>query len=109
MNNTIAAVSTTLGVGAISIIRVSGNNAIEIVNKLFDGEHQAYTTNVVDELKGLVLKYDPTSTDYSLKMSGMDSDGSSIEFTLILGATKNRPTHVQLPEEQGQGAPLRQV
>ena len=32
MNDTIAAISTALGVGAISIIRVSGNQAIEIVN-----------------------------------------------------------------------------
>ena len=35
MNDTIAAISTTLGVGAISIIRVSGDDAIKIVNKLF--------------------------------------------------------------------------
>lgn len=32
MNDTIAAISTSLGVGAISIIRVSGPDAIEIVN-----------------------------------------------------------------------------
>ena len=31
MNDTIAAISTTLGVGAISIIRVSGSDAIKIV------------------------------------------------------------------------------
>lgn len=34
MNDTIAAISTTLGVGAISIIRVSGANAIKEVNKI---------------------------------------------------------------------------
>ena len=38
MNDTIAAISTTLGVGAISIIRVSGKEAIEIVNKIFKGK-----------------------------------------------------------------------
>ncbi len=37
MNDTICAISTSLGVGAISIIRVSGNKAIEIVSKLFKG------------------------------------------------------------------------
>lgn len=37
MNDTIAAISTALGVGAISIIRVSGDRAIDIVNKLFKG------------------------------------------------------------------------
>ena len=36
MNDTICAISTALGVGAISIIRVSGDEAIDIVNKIFD-------------------------------------------------------------------------
>ena len=35
MNDTIATISTALGVGAISIIRVSGSESIEIVNKIF--------------------------------------------------------------------------
>ena len=35
MNDTIAAISTTVGVGAISIIRVSGTDSIKIVNKIF--------------------------------------------------------------------------
>ena len=34
MKDTIAAISTSLGVGAISIIRVSGDNSIEIVNNI---------------------------------------------------------------------------
>lgn len=38
MEDTIAAISTALGVGAISIIRVSGAESIEIVNKLFKGK-----------------------------------------------------------------------
>ncbi len=38
MNDTIAAISTSLGVGAISIIRVSGDEAINIVNKIFKGK-----------------------------------------------------------------------
>ena len=36
MEDTIAAISTALGVGAISIIRVSGDDSIKIVNKIFD-------------------------------------------------------------------------
>ena len=36
MDDTIAAISTALGVGAISIIRVSGPKSIKIVNKIFD-------------------------------------------------------------------------
>ena len=38
MHDTICAISTALGVGAISIIRVSGENAIEIVNNIFKGK-----------------------------------------------------------------------
>lgn len=38
MNDTIAAISTTLGVGAISIIRVSGVDSIKIVNRIFKGK-----------------------------------------------------------------------
>ena len=37
MKDTIAAISTSLGVGAISIIRVSGDNSIEIVNNIKNG------------------------------------------------------------------------
>ena len=37
MNDTIAAISTARGVGAISIIRVSGKYSIKIVNKIFKG------------------------------------------------------------------------
>ena len=36
MEDTIAAISTALGVGAISIIRVSGKESLNIVNKIFD-------------------------------------------------------------------------
>ena len=38
MNDTIAAISTALGVGAISIVRVSGNDSVKIVNKIFKGD-----------------------------------------------------------------------
>ena len=39
MKDTIAAISTTLGVGAIAIIRVSGEDAISIVNRIFKGKN----------------------------------------------------------------------
>ena len=38
MNDTIAAISTTMGVGAISIIRVSGDDSINIVNSIFSSD-----------------------------------------------------------------------
>lgn len=37
-NNTIAQISTALGQGAISIVRMSGEDAIKIANKVFRGE-----------------------------------------------------------------------
>ena len=55
MNDTIAAISTTMGVGAISIIRVSGNEAINTVNKIFKGKdltqvpsHTIHYGNIID-------------------------------------------------------------
>ena len=75
MNDTIAAISTTLGVGAISIIRVSGSNSIEIVNKIFKGKdltkvdthtiHYGYIVNkeeVIDEVLVSVMKEPKTFT-----------------------------------------------
>lgn len=38
MTDTIAAISTAVGKGAISIVRVSGSKAIKIVNKVFSGK-----------------------------------------------------------------------
>lgn len=38
MNDTICAISTASGVGAISIVRVSGPEAIHIVNQIFEGK-----------------------------------------------------------------------
>ena len=35
MEDTIAAISTTTGIGAISIIRLSGEEALKITNKVF--------------------------------------------------------------------------
>ena len=39
MEDTIAAISTSLGVGAISIIRISGKDSIRIVNSIFKGKN----------------------------------------------------------------------
>ena len=39
MNDTICAIATSQGVGAISIIRVSGEEAVDIVSKIFKGNN----------------------------------------------------------------------
>ena len=75
MNDTIAAISTALGVGAISIIRVSGKEAISIVNQLFKGKdltkvnshtiHYGHIINqeeIIDEVLVSVMKAPKTFT-----------------------------------------------
>ena len=48
MEDTIVAISTALGVGAISIIRVSGEDSIKIVNKIFEGKNlEAVDTHTI--------------------------------------------------------------
>ena len=45
MNDTICAVSTSLGVGAISIIRLTGDKAIEIANSIFSSDIRQVETH----------------------------------------------------------------
>ncbi len=57
MDDTIAAISTALGVGAISIIRISGPNAKKIVNRIFDKDitksksHTIHYGHIIDNKK----------------------------------------------------------
>ena len=37
--HTIAAISTPAGTGGIAVVRVSGNDALSLVNRLFRGKH----------------------------------------------------------------------
>ena len=75
MEETIAAIATPLGVGAISIIRVSGKDAIPIVNKIFKGKdlnnvpshtihygHIIEKENVIDEVLLSVMRAPKTYT-----------------------------------------------
>ena len=74
MNDTITAISTTLGLGAISIIRVSGKEAIEKVNNITNinlKEKQTHTVsygyiienkNIIDEVLITVMKAPKTFT-----------------------------------------------
>ena len=75
MNDTIAAISTAVGVGAISIVRVSGKESISIVNNLFQGKdltkqeshtiHYGYIVDgdeVIDEVLVSIMKAPRTYT-----------------------------------------------
>ena len=48
MEDTIAAISTSLGVGAISIVRITGDKAKEIVNKLCDRDVTKFKANTIN-------------------------------------------------------------
>ncbi len=75
VNDTIAAISTSLGVGAISIVRISGKDAIRIANSVFKGKNleevDSHTINyghivdgeeVIDEVLVSVMKSPRTFT-----------------------------------------------
>lgn len=48
MNDTIAAISTSLGIGAISIVRMSGTDAIKIANKIFSKDLENVKSNTIN-------------------------------------------------------------
>ncbi|MBE6161051.1 MAG: tRNA uridine-5-carboxymethylaminomethyl(34) synthesis GTPase MnmE [Firmicutes bacterium] len=75
MEDTICAISTALGVGAISIVRVSGNESIEIVSKIYKGKNlnqvKSHTINygyiydgeeLIDEVLVSIMKAPKTYT-----------------------------------------------
>ena len=75
MNDTICAISTSGGIGAISIVRVSGDESINIVNKIFKGKdltkvdshtinygHIVDKENIIDEVLVSVMKAPKTFT-----------------------------------------------
>ena len=75
MEDTICAISTSTGIGAISIVRVSGPEAISIVNKIFKGKDltkaESHTINyghivdedtIVDEVLVSIMKAPKTFT-----------------------------------------------
>lgn len=95
MNDTIAAISTPLGVGAIGIIRVSGADSINIVNKIFDGSnleqvpthtihygHIIDKTSIIDEVLVSVFKAPKTFTKENIVE--INSHGSIASLNKIL-------------------------
>ncbi len=75
MSDTICAISSALGVGAVSIIRVSGKEAIKNVNKIFGGQnllkakdhsinygHIVYNKETIDEVLVMLMKGPKTYT-----------------------------------------------
>ena len=52
MSNTIAAISTAPGIGGIGIVRMSGDNCFEILDKIF----KAKNPEEIDNIKGYTIK-----------------------------------------------------
>ena len=103
MDDTIVAISTALGVGAISIVRVSGKDALDIVNKVFDGKdltkvkshtinygHIKYKNEVIDEVLVSVMLAPRTYTKEDVVEinchGGIATTNKVLEVLLLNGA-----------------------
>ena len=107
MNDTICAISTALGVGAISIIRVSGDEAIDIVNKIFDKDltkkeshtinygHIVYKGEIIDEVMVSIMKSPKTFTKEDIveinSHGGVAVTNKVLEILLLEGARLAEP------------------
>ena len=108
MYDTIAAISTSLGVGAISIIRVSGPESINIVNKIFKGKdltkvdshtinygHIISSNEIIDEVLVSVMKAPKTFTTEDVveinSHGGIATTNKVLELLLTNGARLAEP------------------
>lgn len=74
MEDTICAISTSMGIGAISIVRVTGSNTIDIVDSIFDHDlknasshtihygHIKYNEEIIDEVLVMLMRGPKTYT-----------------------------------------------
>lgn len=108
MNSTICAISTSLGVGAISIIRVSGAESIKIVNNIFDGKdltkvpthtihygHIIYNNEIIDEVLVSVMRAPKTFTMEDIveinSHGGPATTNKILEVLLLNGCVQAEP------------------
>ena len=107
MNDTIAAISTALGVGAISIIRVSGEDATKIASKIFTKDltkvashtiHYGYikdNNEIIDEVLVSVMLAPKTFTTEDIVEinchGGISTTNKILELLLIKGCRLAEP------------------
>ena len=108
MEDTIAAISSALGVGAISIIRLSGDKSIEIANKIFKGKdlskqethtihygHIIDNTEIIDEVLVSIMKAPRTFTKEDIVEinchGGINTTNKVLELVLSNGARLAEP------------------
>ena len=86
MSDTIAAISTSMGVSGIAIIRVSGNDSINIVNKIFKGKNlnevETHTINygyIVDNNNEIdaVVEIDGKKVAIEIKLNANQIDNAA--------------------------------
>lgn len=108
MQDTICAISTALGVGAISIIRVSGEDSIKIVNEIFKGNdltkvdthtiHYGYIydeNKEIDEVLVSIMKAPKTYTKENIVEinchGGIATTNKILEILLMNGCRQAEP------------------
>lgn len=108
MDDTIVSISTSLGVGAIAIIRLSGPKAIEIVNKIFKGKDltkvDSHTINygyikendtIIDEVLVSIMRAPKTYTTEDVAEinthGGIATTNKVLELCLTNGARLAEP------------------
>ncbi len=108
MNDTICAISTSLGVGAISIVRLSGKDAIKIVKKIYKGTDldkvDSHTINyghiydkneLIDEVLVSVMKSPKTYTTEDIveinSHGGINTTNKILELLLENGCRLAEP------------------
>ena len=107
MEDTIAAISSALGVGAISIIRISGDKSFEIISKIFDKDltnanthtihygHIIDNDEIIDEVLVSIMKAPKTFTKEDIIEinchGGINTTNKVLELILSNGARLAEP------------------
>ena len=107
MEDTIAAISTALGVGAISIIRISGDKSLEIINKIFNKDltnvkshtihygHIIDNNEIIDEVLVSIMLAPKTFTKEDIIEinchGGINTTNKVLELVLSNGARLAEP------------------
>ncbi len=107
MEDTICAISTSMGIGAISIVRVTGMDAIAIVDSVFDHDlknalthtihygHIKYNGEVIDEVLVMLMKSPKTyTTEDTIEINchgGISTTKKVMEVLLASGARLAEP------------------
>lgn len=107
MEDTICAISTSMGIGAISIVRVTGPNAINIVDSIFDHDlknasshtihygHIKYQNEIIDEVLVMLMRGPKTyTTEDTIEINchgGVNTTKKIMEILLATGCRLAEP------------------